>query len=199
MWLISPLTSVAAVTWLGVFPKLSVAERERQAFRDGRDTLPDSVLVARATESIRVAVRKAGATTPAAPVALSRYVLCMTSAGAECLGTPSDTVRASFRFAVRKNLDRCPISTDSIAGVVHLSRARFVRDSVEFYVGVDIPPAKEGAWGDQTIYRARSVATARSSSSEGISLMQVAHTTYVPPPATTRKPMLSDDTCPGKR
>jgi hypothetical protein len=184
--------------WLRI-PTVGVAEQEHREIRDRRDTLPDSVLVSRAIESIRAAVRKAGAVSPEEPIALSRYVLCMTPAGAECLGSLTDTVRASFRFALRRSLRRCPALTDSSSGIVHLSSARFVGDSIEFFVRVDIPPTKQGEWGDQTIYRARNVAAARSSSSEGISLIQVAHTTYVPPAAAVRRPMLSDDTCLGQR
>ena len=190
---------IAAAMWLGVLPRLGLPGEARQPLQHERDTLPDSVLVSRATESIEAAVRKAGAASPAALVALSRYVLCMTPAGAECLGTASDTVGAAFRFAVRRNLERCPAPTDSLSGVVQLSSARLVGDSVEFFVGVSIPPEKEGAWGDQTIYSARSVATPRSPSSERISMMQVAHTTYIPLPAIARKSLLSDDTCPSKR
>ena len=80
MWLAASLNILAAAMWLGVIPKPGEDEQKLQLFRDGRDTLPDSVLVSRATESIRVAARKAGATSPAAPVVLSSYVLCMTPA-----------------------------------------------------------------------------------------------------------------------
>lgn len=154
----------------------------------------DTLLTSDFVAGVRASLRRSGVGS-GEPIALSRYYMCMSPSFEECADSRADTLSASLRREVRRELGQCPKPNIVPRVTVRMSKPRRRDETIAFLVDLVIDPAPSDTTGDEITF----LVSKSSSVQDGVALRETYHATLARSRSANIRDStrLVDDTCVG--